>query len=756
MHRATNTIKQAHKLVFENGTPVRLLTLGILLNLVLLSVVGALAWSMYRSLSTMGNRELNLQRLVGSIAYLHEVLTDSARVAAATGDRGWEIRYRQFEPELDRSILQAAMLAREEYEKNYAAQTKLAYTKLIEMENLALALVRDNRAGEAAAVLFGEEYDRQKALYSEGLNKMSDAIRGRTGQEIQFYRARLWQAGLGGVFSLLILLFAWVGVLVAMKKHLKKRRLAEENVSEAKERLAVILQSIADGVIATDTKGRIIMMNPVAEELTGWKQPSAIGKRLNKVLGIVHRPIEVKDEDAAATRPTGTRDVGLISGPSTFRSGDGSERLIEYASGAIRNSDEKIQGLVVVIRDVTDRQRLQHEILKVEKLESIGLLAGGIAHDFNNLLTGILGNVSLAKLMLNPGHRAFERLSAAEIGGARAKDLTYQLLTFSRGGAPIKKTVAVHRLLADWTRFALRGSAVECAFEMDEERLWPVDLDESQISQVINNLVINACQAMPNGGTLKVSACNCILSQEDPVPLRPGRYVRICVADTGVGIEQEHLQRIFDPYFTTKPDGIGLGLAASYAAVRRHGGHISVRSEVGSGTDFTIYLPASEAKLCLQLSKTIKPINGSGRILVMDDEEMVRDLAKELLQRLGYSVGLAKDGDEVVRVYVEAIHQGTPYQAVIMDLTIRGGTGGKQAISRLRKLDPKVKAIVSSGYSNDPIMGRYREHGFAAVLAKPYTAAEMSEVLRMVLRDGVSADPAASPHLLPSTRIAEN
>ncbi|MFZ5865307.1 MAG: hybrid sensor histidine kinase/response regulator [Thermodesulfobacteriota bacterium] len=756
MRRAANTIEQARKLVFENGTPVRLLTFGILLNLVLLSVVGLLVWSMYRSLSTIGNQELSLQRLVGSIAYLHEVLTDSARMGAATGDPGWEARYREFEPELDRAILQAAMLARQEYEKNYAAQTKLAYTKLIEMENLALALVRDSRPREAAAVLFGAEYDRQKALYSEGLNKMSEAIRGRTGQEIQFYRARLWQAGLGALFSLLILLFAWVAVLVAMKRHLKRRRLAEENVFEAKERLAIILESIADGVIATDTIGRIVLMNSVAEELTGWKRPAAMGKRLNKVLGIVQRTSRATDEDTGVMTRRGMRDIGLIDGPSTLRGSDGSERLIEYASAPIRNSDDKVQGLVLVIRDVTERRRLQHELLKVEKLESLGLLAGGIAHDFNNLLTGILGNVSLAKLLLSPGHKALERLTAAETGGARARDLTYQLLTFSRGGAPIKKTVAVPRLLSDWTRFALRGSAVDCAFDMDTEHLWPVDLDEGQISQVINNLVINACQAMPGGGTLKVSAYNFILSPEDAIPLRAGRYVKICVADTGVGIEPENLERIFDPYFTTKPNGIGLGLSASYAAVRRHSGHISVRSEVGAGTTFTIYLPASDPGARVPPSKTVEPLRGSGRVLVMDDEEMVRDLARTLLERLGYTVGLAGDGDEVVRVYAEAIAQGTPFDVVIMDLTIPGGTGGKQAITQLRRLDPKVKAIVSSGYSNDPIMAQFRNHGFAAVLAKPYSAGEMSEVLRIVLRDGASADLAVSLPLLPSAGIAEN
>jgi PAS domain S-box-containing protein len=735
MRRATQIIEIARKLLFGNGRPVRLLSFGILLNLSLLAIVAYLVWGMYGSLSTMGNKDLNLLRLVGSTAYLHEVLTDSARMAAATGDPAWEKRYREFEPRLDQTILQAAMVAREQYEENYAAQTKLTYTRLIEMENLAFALVRDGRSGEASAILFSQEYDRQKERYANALNRMSDAICMRSTDEIRSYRVRLWQAGMAEVLSLLILLFAWVGVLVAIKRHLRRRQHAEQGLSEANQRLSVILRSIGDGVIAADISGRIMMMNPVAERLTGWEETVATGKCISEVLGIGHGMCGPASDHSVAVGPTGLPDVARIARPSTLKARDGSEHLIEYASAPIRDGDDKVQGLVLVLRDFTERQRLEHEILRAERLESIGLLAGGIAHDFNNFLTGIVGNISLAKLLIGPDHEVFQTLVHAENAAKRAGDLTHQLLTFSRGGAPIKRTIAVHQLLQDWTRFALRGSAVDCAFDIESDNLWPVDADEGQISQVVNNLVLNACQAMPNGGRVHVSASNCVLGLDDPIPLKAGRYVKISVADMGAGISAENLQKIFDPYFTTKPDGIGLGLSTSFTVVRRHDGHISAHSQVGVGTTFTIYLPASDREPQVPATKTSEPLKGTGRILVMDDEEMVRDLAKRLLETLGYSVILSRDGEEAVHLYIEATRQGNPFDAVVMDLTVPGGTGGREAISNLRAFDPAVRAIVSSGYSHDPIMGEYRHHGFDAVLAKPYSAKELGEVLHALLRD---------------------
>jgi len=740
MRRATQIMETAKKLLFGNGRPVRLLSCGILLNLSLLAIVAYLVWGMYGSLSTMSNKDLNLQRLVGSIARLHEVLTDSARMAAATGDAAWEKRYREFEPSLDQTILQAAMMAREQYEENYAAQTKLTYTKLIEMENLAFALVRDGRSAEASAILFSQEYERQKELYGDALNRMSDAIRMRSTDEIRSYRVRLWQASMAGVLSLLILLFAWMGVLVAMRRHLRNRQRAEQSLAEAKQSLSVILRSIGDGVIAADNSGKIIMMNSVAERLTGWEETDATGKCFREILGIAYGTRGPAADHPAILGPGGSADGARFARPSTLRARDGSERLIEYASSPIRDEDDKVQGIVLVLRDFTERQRLEHEILRAEKLESIGLLAGGIAHDFNNFLTGILGNISLAKMLVGPDQKAFQRLLRAENAAKRAGDLTRQLLTFSRGGAPMKRTIAVHQLLQEWTRFALRGSAVDCTFDIDSDNLWPVDADEGQISQVVNNLVLNSCQAMPNGGRVHVSASNCVLGPDDPTPLKAGRYVKISVADTGTGISTENLQKIFDPYFSTKPEGSGLGLATSYTIVRRHDGHISVHSQVGVGTTFTICLPASDHQLEVPVTKTSQPLNGSGRVLVMDDEEMVRDLARSVMETLGYTVILASDGEEAVHLYMEASRQGNPFDAVVMDLTVPGGTGGRDAIIKLRAFDPGVKAIVSSGYSHDPVMGEYRHHGFDAVLAKPYSVKEVGAVLRALIRNGTPPD----------------
>ncbi len=393
---------------------------------------------------------------------------------------------------------------------------------------------------------------------------------------------------------------------------------------------------------------------------------------------------------------------------------------------------DALHGFWWMVKDVSDRKRMDDELLKTHKLESLGTLAGGIAHDFNNLLTGILGNISVVQDQKELSEKSQSRLQDAAKAANRAQDLTRQLSTFSKGGAPIKTTASISQLLTDCTGFMLRGTNVRGRFSIPAG-LWHVDMDAGQISQVIDNLIINACQAMPNGGPVLVRASNVVVRKKHHLPLHEGRYVRVSIADQGSGIPKEHLRKIFDPYFTTKDKGSGLGLATSYSIIKRHGGLITVRSKVGVGTTFYFFLPASSNQSAQSHETAPGDKRDKGRILVMDDEELIRTLAKELLALHGYEVDTARDGSEALKLYRRAMGAGKPYDLVVMDLTIPGGMGGKQAIAEMIQLDPNVKAIVSSGYSNDPVMSDYESHGFKAVLPKPYDGRQMCELVEELL-----------------------
>ena len=399
----------------------------------------------------------------------------------------------------------------------------------------------------------------------------------------------------------------------------------------------------------------------------------------------------------------------------------GEEMDILVGYSVPRNREES-RRVVVSVTDITAHKRAEAEQLKVQRLESLGVLAGGIAHDFNNLLTTILGNISL----LRAEGQGEELLAETEKAIARARGLTEQLLTFSRGGAPVKKLVVLGKLLRETVLFALSGSNVEVRFDLAPDLL-AVELDEGQFAQVINNLVINARQAMPEGGRLEVQAAN-----GEPEAGSP--FVRIAFRDHGEGIPRVHLPRIFDPYFSTKKEGKGLGLTVVYSVIRSHDGRIEVESEPGQGTAFTLYLPASRQQAAQPAGRPTGEVRGL-RVLVMDDEEAVRKVAGRMLQRLGCTVFEAGDGDEALSIYEQWQCAGNPLDVVIMDLTVPGRMGGLEAMSRLRELDPRVRAVVSSGYSNDPVLASPREHGFRGVLAKPYTLEEFQRVLAELTRE---------------------
>ena len=411
---------------------------------------------------------------------------------------------------------------------------------------------------------------------------------------------------------------------------------------------------------------------------------------------------------------------------------DGVKRLIADSAAPIKDGEGNTAGVVMVFRDVTQQRIMEEELLKAQKLESVGILAGGIAHDFNNLLTGVLGNIALAKMLTHPTEDVFQILDEAERASKRAAELTKQLLTFSKGGAPVKKMTQLDEMIVDTTRFALRGSRVKAVFRIAPD-LYPMNADEGQISQVIHNMVLNASQAMPEGGVIEIVAKNVDAETSRNVSLPPEPHVAIAIRDQGPGIPNALQDKIFDPYFTTKENGSGLGLAAAYSIVRNHDGQIRLKSTEGHGSTFTVYLPAT------MVAATVSPVSsrhlshGSGRILVMDDENMVRIVAQRILTQLGYEVICVSDGVEAIESYQRARARNEPFDLVIMDLTIPGGMGGKEAIVKLRMIDPAVQAVVASDYSNDPVLADYARFGFQGVVSKPYTISDLGETVHAVL-----------------------
>ncbi len=510
-----------------------------------------------------------------------------------------------------------------------------------------------------------------------------------------------------------------------------------EALSAEKERLAVTLRSIGEGVVTTDVAGHVVLMNRAAEVLTGWTQAEAEGRPLTDVICLI---------DERSRRAADTPIRGVLGGNATEMSGypllvdrRACEHTVSVRISPMHDQTSRVIGVVVAISDITDKRRMEQELLRAQSIESIGFLAGGIAHDFNNILTGVLGNLSLARLRIPPGGPTYEALAEAERATLRARALTEQLLTFSQGGAPLKRATSIAQVLRESGQFALRGSVVRSDFSLPAD-LWPVEADPGQMSQVVHNLMLNACQAMPAGGVVAVKAENVVLEtgHSEPLPLAPGCYVKIAIHDEGVGIPPEHLDHIFEPYFTTKEKGSGLGLATTYSIIRRHDGHITVESKPGQGATFVIYLPAQPNLAPVEVEECPagtprRPARGHGRVLVMDDEEPVREMAARLLQHLGYTVDLVRDGAEALHLYQSAREARHPFDAVIMDLTVPGGMGGAEAISRLLELDPEAHAIVSSGYSTDPVLAHFRAYGFAGILVKPYRIEDVASALQQIL-----------------------
>jgi PAS domain S-box-containing protein len=540
---------------------------------------------------------------------------------------------------------------------------------------------------------------------------------------------------------------------IAERKHVQEKlKLFSEAIEEA-----------MDGVQIVDLDGLIIYSNKAVRELYGFSPEELVGKHVNEMnadpdfasrfilprimetgrwsgeLMVKHKnggtfPIWLSTSIVKDTQSNPIAMVGIIRDITERKQAEEIlkrhreqlVKLVEERTAELTSANEKLR------KEITDREKMEEELLKAQKLESVAILAGGIAHDFNNLLASILGNIGLAMLDIDRDHQAFKQLVSAEKASLRAQDLTRQLLTFSKGGAPVKKATDIGELVKESASFALRGSRVKYDFSIAGD-LKLVDVDEGQMSQVIHNLVINADHAMPEGGTIAIRCRNISNEVYGSLPLREGGYVCISVEDHGVGIPKEHLPKIFDPYFTTKQKGSGLGLATTYSIVKKHGGTITVESELGVGTTFHVYLPALRETKLLKKSEEGALRKGTGTILVMDDEAEVRETTGNVLRRLGYEVAFAMDGGEAIERYLQAKDAGNPFDLVIMDLTIPGGLGGKETLKKLQEIDPGIKAIVSSGYSNDPVMADFRNHGFSGVVTKPYRIKELSDEVHRVI-----------------------
>lgn len=533
-----------------------------------------------------------------------------------------------------------------------------------------------------------------------------------------------------------------------LKEEISMRKSAEELAKNTAQRYLSLVDNAGDAIIHAGTQGYILDVNKKAEELSGYAKEELLSMHY----GALFTPCDLPHVDAPNGNHGGEhgyvfeKESPMAYGISLLRK-DGKTIPVEATSSTIVHGSERISQ--IILRDVSYRKKIEEEVQKSQRLESIGVLAGGIAHDLNNILTALLGNLYVAMAKSEENSEACAILRDTEHIVDKAKNLSRQLLTFSKGGAPVMKPASMNSILRDSIDFSMSTYNAVCDTSI-QDGLWTVNADEGQIVQVMNNIILNAVQSMDDGGTIKITCENITVTGDMKIPLPGGNYVRVIVKDTGFGIPADLQSKIFDPYFTTKPDGNGLGLSICYSIVKKHDGYVTVESVEGKGSAFSVYLPAGKAGAAqseLPSRLNGKPglnredncggytCNEAKRILFMDDDPSIRDGIAAILTLEGYKVDLAIDGSEAIELYKRSKQQSKPHDAVIMDLTVPGGMGGRTAVSELRKIDPNVKAIVASGYYDDPVMANYSKFGFVGVVVKPYNVAELMEAITVATRD---------------------
>ncbi|MBN1523823.1 MAG: PAS domain S-box protein [Spirochaetales bacterium] len=522
-----------------------------------------------------------------------------------------------------------------------------------------------------------------------------------------------------------------VSAVIGISRDITVQKETEIALKEKQELFQVILESIADGVIVTDIHGSILLMNGVAERYTGWSSVEAQNKAIHDVVSLQ----SLKDNTPYINIvPLILREKKCVDfyNELIITSRGGEKHYVSQTGTPLLNSEGNITGVVVVFKDITELLVAEEDMIRSERLDSIGILAGGIGHDFNNILTGILGNISLMRKFLGNPSELSEIIEQSEKAAVRAKDLTRQLLTFSKGGDPVKTASSIKDILQETIAFLLSGTSITAEYAFSEN-LPSVEIDQAQIGQVIQNIVINAKQAMNNTGKLTVTAEECV-SDGTLTSLALNRhYICISIRDSGKGIPKTIQKKVLDPFFTTKKKGTGLGLTICYSIIQKHHGILKIHSEKNEGTTISFYLPVTNAAVSGKYQSTNSAAAGNKRILVIDDEVIIRRTAESCLKSIGYRTMSTEDGPGGIEMYTRAMETADPYHLVIIDLTIRGGMSGLEVIQRLLQLDPGVRAIVSSGYSDDTVLANHTKHGFCGVLSKPYTMEELSEVVRKAL-----------------------
>ncbi len=617
-----------------------------------------------------------------------------------------------------------------------AAVVNLAVASyLIELHGIAnLRVAGDSGRSNPLAIAVRSDRPILRSIMTKGLAAV-------TASEREAIRSRWihFQGGTGPSLRALLVIAAAIAILAGLslawnaslrrqvakataglEAELGERRRAEEALRQSERKLALHLEQTLFGVIEFDREFRVVYWNPASERIFGWSGQEVLGKLALELLVPASTGAKVDEAWRSLRANSGGRH---IVNQNLTRGG----RVItcEWFNTPLFDRDGAFTGVMSLASDVSERERREEIQARAQRLESLAVLAGGIAHDFNNLLTGILANVSLAQTDHPQAPIMLEILGETEAAARRAQTLTRQLLTFSRGGAPMKSLLDLAGVVGEAATFVARGATAVVRVEA-AEGLWPVEADAGQIGQVVQNLVLNALEAMPAGGAVEVDLANV---EPGPAGTPPAASVRLRVADRGPGIPADQLPHIFDPFVSTKARGSGLGLAVVHSIVARHGGHVEVRSTVGEGTTFDVFLPARPGVSARPVMGPLEPARARGRILVMDDEEVVRRAAERVLTGMGCEVALAADGAEALETWTAWRERGSPFDVVVVDLTVPGALGGVETLERLRSLDPAVKVVVSSGYSTSPVMADFRERGFAAAIPKPWDADEVRRVV---------------------------